>query len=132
MLGVFLLILSGFFVYLSYWKIKRMMDLEVNMPFGLDLQKNIAQKNSKKHEVMKHVSSTSFSNKRLSIISEIEPLNIGSTECCTAFEPMNLDRKGSIESQDSAVTVDIQDDVVQTLETNPFIPPIGVILHLNI
>lgn len=107
MIGVFLLITCGISVYWSYCKLSRMKNIKVNIPFGLDLDKDNDQK-----KPIRQIPVFTASNERLGVIPEIDSLDTVSVQS-SMVGSMNSNRKGSIQSQDSDATAEIQEDVIQ-------------------
>lgn len=107
MLGVFLFITSGISVYWSYCKLTRMKNIKVNIPFGLDLDKD----NDQKKSIRQHPAFFA-STERLGVIPEIDSLDIVSAQS-SMVASMNSSRKGSLQSQHSDATAVIQEDVIQ-------------------
>ena len=120
MLIVFVLVPFGISVYWSYFKLKQMKDIEVRLPFGLDLEKDYTQIKSYNQLI---VPALSVSKERLSVILETETSDTASNQSST-YVPY---RKISLQSQGSVETAVVQDDPIQVAS---IIGTIGVIFIL--
>lgn len=100
-----------------------MMDIKVNIPFALDLDKDHVQKESIEQ---KEDTTESIFNKRLNVISETEPLNTDLANSSKSVQPINSNRKEYVRFLDLATTVQngykiFDNDPVLML--NPYINP---------
>ncbi|CAO1410335.1 unnamed protein product [Diamesa serratosioi] len=108
---VFLLIASGVSAYWMYSKFTQMKNIGVNLPFGLDnLEQHGGFQNKTNNLIQPElVADKSIYSPGLNYDPETEPMNVALIDSSAAAAEPHSSRKGSVQSQDSAVTMIVED-----------------------